>query len=253
MPTIRKFGWRPDVPDARDLKYKVVRKQVTKLPALVDMRKDMPPVYDQVELGSCTANALGGYYEYDQKKQGVESWTPSRLAIYYFERLEEHTVSEDAGAQIRTGIKVLAKKGVCPEVLWPYDITKFTKKPPKKCDKEFAEHKTLEYFRVDRTLNAFKTCLFSRYPFVLGFSVYDSFESRLVTRTGKVPMPKAGESMLGGHAVLAVGYDDVKKSFLMRNSYGINWGIKGYFYLPYDYLLNPDLSDDFWTIRRITG
>ncbi len=95
-----------------------------------------------------------------------------------------------------------------------------------------------------------RTCLADGYPFVFGFTVYESFESATVARTGRANLPKPGEKVLGGHAVMAVGYNDKQKRFIVRNSWGTGWGKKGYFTMPYAYLDDRDLSDDFWTIRR---
>jgi C1A family cysteine protease len=109
----------------------------------------------------------------------------------------------------------------------------------------------VSYQRVLQTPTQMKGCLASGYPFVFGFSVYESFESPAVTKTGVVPLPSPGESMLGGHAVLAVGYDDERQRFLAMNSWGSAWGERGYFTIPYTYLTDAGLSADFWTVRVV--
>lgn len=246
------YGWVPDLPDHRDLMYGAVRKIPAKLPKSIDLRPNCSKVEDQGQLGSCTGNALVGALEFLEMKDKVPYIELSRLFIYYNERVIEHSVASDSGAQIRDGIKTLAKQGVCSEKCWAYDISKFTVKPGATCYKEAAKHKITLYQRI-QTVDEMRTCLADGYPFVFGFSVYESFETQAVAKTGVVPMPKAGEKQLGGHAVVGVGYDDSKKRFLVRNSWGENWGIKGYFTIPYDYLANRNLSDDFWTIRRGGG
>jgi len=178
-------------------------------------------------------------------------FVPSRLFIYYNERVIEGTEDQDAGAMIRDGIKSIAKQGVCPELEWPYLIRKFRTKPETKCYRDALDNQALTYYRVTQTINQMKGCLAAGYPFVFGFSVYESFESSAVARTGKAPMPKPRETLLGGHAVMAVGYSDAQKRFTVRNSWGTKWGMKGYFTLPYDYLLSSDLASDFWTIRLV--
>jgi C1A family cysteine protease len=172
----------------------------------------------------------------------------SRLFVYYNERAMEGTVKSDSGAYIRDGIKTLVVNGVCTESLWPYSISKFKNKPTKSCFKDGLTRTVKKYMRL-QTLADMKNALALGFPFIFGFSVYESFESDTITHTGVVPMPSPGEKMLGGHAVLAVGYDDTTQRFLVRNSWGTAWGMKGYFTTPYAYLTDRDLSDDFWLVQ----
>jgi len=221
------------------------------LPTTVDLTSKCPPVYDQGQLGSCTGNSIAGAIQFEQMKQGMNDFVPSRLFIYYNERVLENTVNSDSGAQIRDGMKVVAKQGAPPETDWPYDIAKFSEKPPANAFSDAAKNKVTSYQRVNRALSQFKGCLASGYPFVFGFTVYDSFESTTVAQTGHAPMPQSNEQVAGGHAVMAVGYDDQNQWFIVRNSWGDSWGMNGYFTLPYQYLLETNLSDDFWTIRLV--
>jgi C1A family cysteine protease len=242
----------PDLPDHRDLMYAAPDHVLRALPRNVDLRKSCPQVYNQGQLGSCTANAIGGAIEFDQLKQKwPDPYVPSRLFIYYNERAMENTVESDNGAQIRDGIKCVAKQGACAEKLWPYKIDMFKRKPSASCYAEAIKHTAVNYHRVTRTLEQFKGCLADGYPFVFGFSVYDCFESKEMERTGHLSMPRPEEKDLGGHAVLAVGYDDDQRWFIVRNSWGADWGLSGYFTMPYGYLTDANLSDDFWTIRIV--
>jgi C1A family cysteine protease len=255
---IARYGWVPDLPDHRDHLYSAPVVWLAKLPAKVDLRAKCPKVvYDQKQLGSCTANAIAAAIEFDLLKEKVaKPFTPSRLFIYYNERAIEGTVNQDSGAQIRDGVKSVKNLGAPPEALWPYSDHNpgpFQQKPPPSVYKEAAKHKVTGYQRVARVLSQMKGCLAAGYPFVFGFTVYDSFESPQVAKTGQVPMPGPKEEVLGGHAVLAVGYDDSIQRFIVRNSWGPKWGIKGYFTMPYTYLLEPNLSDDFWTIRMVAA
>ena len=244
------FGWVPDLPDARDLIYSATLSVMKKLLPKVDLRSKCPPVYDQGQLGSCTANALGGAFQFGQKKQGIPNWVPSRLFIYYNERVLINTVNSDSGAYIRDGIKTMNKQGVCAEKNWPYDITKFTQKPPAICYSKALTNQVLSYMRVNNTsLNQLQSCIASGFPVVFGFSVYESF--RNIGKNGIMPMPAPSEQLLGGHAVMAVGYDDTKHVFIIRNSWGPTWGDKGYFYMPYAYITDTNRCDDFWTIRLV--
>jgi len=208
-------------------------------------------VYDQSSLGSCTAQAIAAAIEFDRKKQGLPDFIPSRLFVYYNERVMEHTVYSDAGAQIRDGIKSVAKIGVCSENEWPYDIAQFATRPPAQCYTDALKDRALFYQRVQRDLTQMKACLASGNVFVFGFSVYSSFESQDVAGRGIVPMPLPNEQLLGGHAVVAVGFDDAKQRFTCRNSWSDQWGIKGYFEMPYAYLMNSQLSSDFWVIKTV--
>jgi len=245
----RTFGWLPDIPDQRDFLYSKIMKVPKTLPVNVDLRKQCPAVEDQGELGSCTANALAGSLEFLDNSDTDGYIDQSRLFIYYNERLIEKKVSEDSGAMLRDGIKSLVSWGSCPEKIWPYNPSDFAKKPSTKCYAAAKKHCITSYHRLD-TLDEMKVCLASGYPFVFGFAVYESFQTTTVARTGKAPMPKPSEHMLGGHAVAAVGYNDTQKRFIVRNSWGADWGMNGYFTMPYEYLASRNLSDDFWVIKK---
>ena len=214
--------------------------------AKVDLRPKMPPVYDQGNLGSCTANALCGAFSYSNA-----GFHGSRLFLYYNERMLEHSIPQDVGANLHDGVKCLEKYGVCPESEWPYTITKFATKPPSLCYADALKHVVIRASNIQNDLPSMKNALATGHPFVVGIAVFESFESTTVTRTGIVPMPRPTEHLLGGHAVLVCGYDDTKSMFIVRNSWGVGWGDKGYFYLPYDYLTNSSYSTDLWCIDTV--
>ncbi|HET7537706.1 MAG TPA: C1 family peptidase [Candidatus Didemnitutus sp.] len=244
------YGWLPDRPDFRDKLYSAIAAPPKKLPPSVDLRPGCSAVENQGQLGSCTANALAGNLEFLEKQAGAVPADLSRLFIYYNERAVEGTINEDAGAFIRDGIKTLAKYGVCSEAKWPYNIARFKQKPSAACYKEGLKHQIVSYHRIT-SLTQMKQCLAEGFPFVFGFTVYESFESAAVAKTGKLDMPTAKEKTLGGHAVMAVGYNDSQKRFTIRNSWGADWGLAGYFTMPYAYLSDNNLADDFWTIRTM--
>ncbi len=244
------YGWTPDRPDQRDKLYAAIAAPPKKLPPSVDLRSGCSPVENQGQLGSCTANALVGALEFLEKKAGKPATDLSRLFIYYNERALEGTVSEDSGAQIRDGVKTLVKQGVCTEKLWPYVITQFTTRPPAGCYTQALTHQVISYHRIV-SLQEMRSCLAEGYPFVFGFTVYESFESPAVAKTGKLNLPKKSEKTLGGHAIMAVGYNDATQRLLIRNSWGADWGLGGYFTMPYAYASNSNLADDFWTLRAM--
>ena len=243
------YGWVPDLPDRRDFLYSAVARVPATLPSSVNLRAMCSAIEDQGQLGSCTANALAGALEFLERKDGVSFIDASRLFIYYNERVIEHTVRSDSGAMLRDGIKTLAKQGVCSEKKWPYKVSKFTAKPIAPCYKEALQRQITSYHRI-LTVDEMRACLAEGFPFVFGFTVYEAFESQQVAQTGVLNMPQPGERSMGGHAVMAAGYDDAQKRFIVRNSWGTGWGQNGYFTMPYDYLTSRNLSDDFWTIRR---
>jgi C1A family cysteine protease len=253
---IKRYGWVPDIPDHRDHLYAAPLARLKTLPTHCDLRPKCPSeVYDQGQLGSCTANAIAGAIEFDlmnQPQKGARDiFTPSRLFIYYNEREIEGTVNSDSGAMIRDGIKSCAKQGAPHEKLWPYDIANFAERPPQTAFADGTKHQILSYQRLVQNLSQMKGCLASGYPFVFGFTVYEAFESDEVAKTGVVPMPGPNEQTLGGHAVLAVGYDDPSQRFIVRNSWGPGWGMNGYFTIPYSYITDSNLADDLWTIRMV--
>jgi C1A family cysteine protease len=244
------YGWVPDLPDARDHQFQSPAELLAALPKRADVSSGCPPVYNQGKLGSCTANAISAAVEFDLIKQMTKKvFVPSRLFLYYNERVMWGTVNTDSGAPIRDGIKCIAKQGDCPERLWPYVIRRFADKPPARCYTNALKYRAVEYQRLRRNLDDFRACIASGYPFVFGFTAHDSFEGKEVARTGHLSLPSAAEKVVGGHAVLCVGYDDSMLWFNVRNSWGKDWGKGGYFTMPYDYLMDGDLSDDFWTIR----
>ena len=234
--------------DHTELKFKTFKK--VPLPESVDLRKNFPPVYDQGELGSCTANALCGVYEFETVDENVDKgFKPSRLFLYYNERKMEGTISEDSGAYLSDGIKSLKNYGVCSESYCPYVIENFTQAPSPSAYKEALDHKVVISSNIHQDLTSMKLSIYNKNPFVVVISIYSSFESSEVAKTGMVPMPKKGEELLGGHAVAVCGY--TKDHWIVRNSWGSSWGDKGYFYLPYLYLLDSSLSSDLWNISKI--
>lgn len=260
---MHKYTWKPDLPDIRDLHFSLNHKMCSavQLPAMVDLRPKCSPVENQDQLGSCTSFALAGALEFLEEQDLVtktaapEILTPgqyntfSHLFIYYNERDAEGDVNEDGGGQLRDGIQTLAAFGACIETLWPYDESMVYTKPSAAAYADALNHKITTYMRLD-TLMDMKQCLAAGFPFVFGFTVYSPFESAEVASTGIVPMPSMFDECMGGHAVLAVGYDDAAQMITVRNSWGPGWGLQGYFKLPYAYITHPDLASDFWTIRR---
>lgn len=247
-----RYGWLPDRPDCRDLMMaRAPAARTTSLPQRVDLRSYGPVIYDQGALGSCTANAIGAAVQFSQIKQRRKVFRPSRLFIYYNEREMENSVGSDSGAMIRDGIKSVNAQGVCPEPEWPYVVERFAVKPPEAAYQSALEEQTIRYHRVAQDVDQVRAALASRTPVVFGFTAYTSFEGPEVARTGELAMPTRRERPVGGHAVLAVGYDDQLRRFIVRNSWGADWGLAGHFTMPYAYLTDPNLADDLWAISQV--
>lgn len=241
-----KYGLRIQKPDPRDLKVSwwgfMAREE---LPSKVDLRPTMPTIYNQGALGSCTANAIGGVIQ-----RFNPELSPSRLFLYYNARVLDGTSSLDAGATLRNAMKAANTYGVCDESIWPYDISKFTKRPSGEAYGKATLHASFQYRSVSQKEYDLKLALHKGMPVVFGFKVQPSFESDEVARTG-IYNPKYNERILGGHAVVLVGYDDESQRFLVRNSWGKSWGMDGYFTIPYSIVTNWRKAFDFWVIEKM--
>ncbi|MBY0501486.1 MAG: C1 family peptidase [Alphaproteobacteria bacterium] len=261
-------------------KPKVKKPEISKpvsLPSSVDLRKYCN-ILDQGQLGSCTANAIAGGTYARQIMEVVQATLTkkikpnitaikkkneniSRLFTYYLERQKEGTLHTDSGASIGDGLWSLCTIGSPRESLWPYNITKFAVSPPPQAYAAAYKNKDLDNFKVssvDNRLSAstvlskIKGGLYNGVVYPIGFAVYESFESITVAKTGIAPLPKRAERFLGGHAVLIVGYDDSKHAFIVANSWGTGWGQKGFFYMPYQYVTNPNLTDEIWSLKAVS-
>jgi C1A family cysteine protease len=250
------YGWAPELPDHRDIPYAAHAPSEVPptLPPAVDLRNIDFPIWNQGELGTCTANASEEAVRYAILKQGLPDFEPSRLFNYYNAGVLEGTEAQDVGRYNRDAIKVTATLGSAPESDWSYDTgpTKFAQKPPQAAYDDATKYEALTYLRINNTnLDEMKGCLAAGFPFIIGFTIYSNFETGEVAATGVAQMP-AGQ-VLGGHAVLVVGYDDASQRFIVRNSWGTGWGMKGYFTMPYAYFVDGNLADDAWTIRLMSG
>lgn len=244
-----KYHWIPDKPDNRDYKYKVTN---IVQPDTVDLRSYCTPIETQGNLGSCTGQAIAGAIELINKRNNKQN-DISRLFIYYYERLLEGTVNYDSGAYIRDGIKACYTYGAPLEGYWPYDILKFRTQPSVIARNDALRRKVTLYERISNHLGCLDA-LANGYPVTIGFNVYSSFESSTVTRTGMMPFPNTRtERLLGGHAVLLVGYNKSTQRYIARNSWGSSWGDRGYFYMPFQVIQTTTMSNDFWIIKTVNN
>jgi C1A family cysteine protease len=235
------------------------------LPVSMDLRPVCPPVYDQGSLGSCTGNGWAFLVEWCQVvAKWRKLWTPSRMFIYYDERVLDHDVNQDAGASVADGGRVVTRWGTCKETTWPYIVQKYKVKPSAAAYNEAAKYKIQSVATLDNTNVAeVKAAIAAYHPVVMGFDVYKSFESDQVAANGLVPLPGPGEKLLDGHCTVIVGYNDAFEfpsvfsvppgCYIVRNSWGPHWGLQGYFLVPYSYFDNPNLASDYWTASGITG
>lgn len=238
----RAYGWRPDLPDHRDFLF--TARAPMRLPSKVSLRAAMPAVLDQGELGSCTAHAASMAFGFLRP-----AFELSRLKTYYEARAAIGMQDVDSGAYIRDVIKALNKLGAAPEPLWPYDIDRFAEPPPRRANTAGKKNRVSRYMRL--APSQYRRCLAEGYPFVIGFTVYESFEGENVARSGRVPMPKKREAAIGGHAVTVIGYRKKWGApyYEVRNSWGDAWGDAGNCWMPARYLEDLDLADDAWTLR----
>ena len=236
-----------DIPDDRDHIFDV-SSTPTPLPDSVDLSALMPPVLQQSHLESCTAHALSSAIQFERRKQNlVADFTPSRLFIWYNERYNAEKENLNVGASLRDGVKSLVSLGVCSEELLPYDLDKYQDRPSDQCFSEAQKYRIASYKRLPGFIEM-KACLASGYPFAFGMFLFEPISAPqgseirpIVSSTGEYPNPQS-------HAMLAVGYDDASSRFLIRNSWGAEWGKNGYFTIPY-WLFRSPIVFDAWTIR----
>jgi C1A family cysteine protease len=271
------MGWLRDLPDFRDYTagHEAISPQLeaigsgdpkaVALPVAVDLRPWCSPIENQGALGSCTANAVVGLVEYFERRAFGKYIDGSRLFLYKATRDLLHWTG-DTGAYLRSTMGALALFGVPPEEYWPYQIAVFNNEPTAFCYSFAQNYQAISYYRLDPPattpavlLTRVKTHLASGLPSVFGFTVYSSIVQ--AATTGRIPYPGLGEKVLGGHAMLVVGYDDnlvitntntgarTKGALLVRNSWGPAWGDHGYGTLPYDYI-SHQLAVDFWSMLK---
>lgn len=246
----RKWGWRRDLPDHRDLMFTVPVPPAA-LPTIADLRPQCPAPFDQGQTNSCTGNAAAAAVIVDKIRQGIAPASPSRLFLYYNGRATEHAAGVDGGATIRDVVKGAARWGYPAEGSWPFEEVLVTQRPAPAAYAEARPHAVKQYLSVPQNEYSIRQALAQGCPVVFGVSVYESFERRDVVKSGDIPMPKRSERLLGGHAILLVGYDDGQRLYRFLNSWGTVFGQSGFGTLSYEYVHNPRLAGDFWVIKAV--
>ena len=248
---VKGLGWLPgNRRHFRSLRVYRSYSQNYKLLSSVDMRALDTPIKDQGQLGSCTSFMATGIMQFVRKALGLTYISLSELFIYYNERVLEGTVSEDSGASIGDAFAVLNSSGACPESDWPYDPNVFAQKPPQECYTDALFDIATQELALTGSLDSIKQVLAQGFPVGFGFDVYASF--RNIGSDGIMPVPASSEALLGGHAVMYVGYDDTRQLFIVRNSWGASWGASGYFFMPYEIVTNG-MASDFRTVLMVSG
>ena len=247
----RSLGWNADPVDGRDLLFAAPRDLIAApQPRTADLSPGMPPVYDQGSIGACTGHAGAALGQYALRAQGLPEFTPSRLDLYYQARKLEGTQDRDAGAFLRDTLKIMGQLGMPPESLWPYDVTQFAVAPPPLVMDAGLKRLATKYLSVQANVNAVKVAILSGYPVAFGFVAYPGLQSFLTSLTGNLPMPSFGQRPIGGHAAVINAYDDGRKKFKIRNSWGPSWGQKGHFWMSYAYF--EQFASDCWVVEAIT-
>lgn len=244
---IKKYGWTMDVPDTRDIYANIP--EINNILPRVDLRSSgfLPEIYDQKDLGSCTAHSVMTAYMYDLNKNKKKlDFDPSVSFVYYNQRVITNSVNFDSGSSIRDAMKVITKLGVCSNNLYPYDTVFFTDKPSEEAYKQASDNiNEMLYKRIKPDINNILKVLSYDIPVIFGFSVYESFDSQDTIRTGLVPVPSYNESIIGSKTAVIVGYDTNKKYLICCNSGGKKWGALGYFWIPFSFI-NERYCSDFW-------
>jgi C1A family cysteine protease len=250
---IRHLGTGRDSVSPLDWKYRPRTSVVRRLPAVVDLRRHCPPMYDQLHLNACSANAIAAALRFNELKEGhTDVPSPSRLFIYFNERVLAGVVGTNSPVALRDGYRTITKIGACPERLWPYDPRRFRRHPAPACYESTHLSRAIAYYRIRRAISHIRACLAEGFPFVLALAVHQSMIDRPARQTGVLPVPTRRDRLRGGHAVLVVGYDHARRLLVFRNSWGTGWGDRGYGYMPYAFLASSDLTWDFWTMRRVS-
>lgn len=253
------FGWLPDIPDHRDMLFAAPQQvPLSGMPTRLDLTESgyLPEVYDQGGIGSCVANAVAAAIEYAMRKRPNDPevsdfleedriFSPSRLFLYYGAREIIGLQKADSGCHIRDAIKVAYNVGAPRETGWKYDEAKFSHKPPKRQYKSAPFHKITSYRSVPVDIQQVKNALYAGLPVIFGVAVFNSFFSNA---RGDIPMPRSYDPMIGGHAMLIVGYNDVTRRFKFRNSWGAGWGTEGHGTIPYEYVGSRSLGADYWVL-----
>lgn len=252
-PSGRRLGWNRPLWNTAPLgpTYRPPRRLLAALPSSVDLRNgSMPPVFDQGNLGSCTANAVAGALYYDENAEQVAgAFMPSRLFSYYNSRVIEGDPTQDGGATIADAVKAVVQWGYAPESVWPYDISQFATKPPPAVYTAAAKDLITDYAAVNQSPDQLKAALAAGHPVIYGFDVFPSYEN--VGSDGMLSTDYSG-GILGGHANVLVGYNDATQRYVTRNSWGTGWGAQGYAYQTYAFIHGQHASD-FWVINTVPG
>jgi C1A family cysteine protease len=250
MPKRIKFGWVPALPDARAYAFAPKASIVKALPASVDLRASLPPVWNQGSIGSCVAHGVAiAHIAAQRKNKAAKEIMPARLALYFQGRAVRGWQAQDSGMFISDAMKCVAKLGVADEKLYPYLTTRYLLKPPAAVYANGLLHQSLEYQKIDSSKpDVIKAALAEGLPVVFGSTLYENHG----TLVGNVmPDPDLSTSAIGGHCMALVGYDSGKKQFLVRNSWGKSWGDNGHHWVSEKYICDLSLTDDVWVLKKV--